>query len=163
MRERERCSGLDQRSAQHEAMSGSSMCSCRLYSTLSTKDFVAAGSTRPQTRLMIISTKPSASSQRRGRMSCHACGHASVSFGFAGELVSPSAVRVARGSGALRLTGNAAAVPHTLHRSAYARARRAAMKERTHSSTKIRQRMLVADCTSAAILCPTAMPSTASW
>ncbi len=40
-----------------------------------------------------------------------------------------------------------------------ARERRAAINERTHSRTKIRHRMLVADCTSAAILCTESIPT----
>ena len=42
--------------------------------TLSTKYFVDAGSTRPQTRLMAISTKPSASKPRRGLISAQTSG-----------------------------------------------------------------------------------------
>src|ERR1700759_169774 len=69
-------------------MMGSRRLPLWLVSTPSTKGFEAAGKARPQKRLMIISTKPSASSPRRGRISRHACGHASTSLGLGGGLAS---------------------------------------------------------------------------
>src|SRR5271166_3982143 len=43
---------------------------------LSTRNFVDAGSTNPETRLITIRTKPIANSPRRGRISCQISGSA---------------------------------------------------------------------------------------
>src|ERR1041385_2509600 len=47
---------------------------CFLVMTLSTRYFVEAGSTRPETRLMAISPKPSASRPRRGFINAQTSG-----------------------------------------------------------------------------------------
>ena len=43
---------------------------------LSTRNFVDAGNTRPDTRLITISTNPIASNPRRGRINCQISGSA---------------------------------------------------------------------------------------
>src|SRR5207253_1336569 len=53
---------------------------CRRRMTLSTKYFVEAGSTSPETRLMAISTKPSARSPRRGFISAQTWGRSFHAF-----------------------------------------------------------------------------------
>src|SRR5712664_3463675 len=53
---------------------------CRLPITLSMKYFVEAGSTSPQTRFTAMSTKPSASRPRRGRISAQISGSAFQTF-----------------------------------------------------------------------------------
>src|ERR1700720_489931 len=60
-------------------------CTCRLRMTLSTKYLVEAGSTNPATRFTAISTKPTASSPRRGLISAQTSGrffHAFLRFCF---------------------------------------------------------------------------------
>jgi hypothetical protein len=47
---------------------------CRLTKTLSTRNLVDAGRTRPETRLMTIKTKPNASSHLRGLISVQISG-----------------------------------------------------------------------------------------
>src|ERR1700733_3593467 len=112
------------------AMIGSSILPLWLVSTPSTKGFDAAGNARPQKRLMIIRTKPTASSLRRGRISRHACGHASASFGLAGALVSPARLalrtEVLRSALLAKLLGRILCIDGL-----QARERRAAINERT--------------------------------
>src|SRR6266700_6117000 len=71
---------------------------CRLPMTLSTKYFVDAGSTNPETRLMAMSTKPNASSPRLGLTKAQTSGrffHAFVRFSLLeGDLASFSVAMI---------------------------------------------------------------------
>src|SRR6266851_4948190 len=71
---------------------------CRLPMTLSTKYFVDAGSTNPETRLMAMSTKPNASSPRLGLTKAQTSGrffHAFLRFSLLeGELASFSVAMI---------------------------------------------------------------------
>ena len=71
----------------------------------------------------------------------------------------PGAIGVAHRRGALCLARRSCWDACFARSGPQARERRAAINERTHSSTKIRHRMLVADCTSAAILCTESIPT----
>src|SRR5258707_4513945 len=68
--------------------------------TLSTRYFVEAGSTNPDSRLMAMSTKPSASSPRLGFISAQTSGrffHAFLRFSLlAGDLEAVSVVMIGR-------------------------------------------------------------------
>src|SRR5712692_1667626 len=64
---------------------GVSRLTCRWVMTLSTRYFVEAGSTSPETRLTAISTNPIASSPRRGLINAQTSGrffHAFLRFSF---------------------------------------------------------------------------------
>src|SRR5260370_9405105 len=73
---------------------GVSSWTCRLPITLSTRYFVVAGKTNPESRLMAISTKPSAKSPRLGFISAQTSGrffHAFLRFSpLAGDLAAVS-------------------------------------------------------------------------
>src|SRR6266436_5932165 len=75
---------------------GVSSPTCLWSTTLSTKYFMEPGSTKPETRLMAISTKPSARSPRRGLISAQTSGrffHAFLRFSvLAGDLNGVSVV-----------------------------------------------------------------------
>ena len=69
LRERERSDALDERRGQHgQHQRRQQLRLCCLPMTSSIRNLVEYGSTRPLSRLMTISTKPSASSLRRGRI-----------------------------------------------------------------------------------------------
>src|SRR6266568_2286176 len=80
---------------------------CRLPMTLSTKYFVDAGSTNPETRLMAMSTKPNASSPRLGLTKAQTSGrffHAFLRFSLLeGDLASFSVAMISEVDFALAL------------------------------------------------------------
>src|ERR1700744_6450949 len=57
---------------------------CFFVTTLSRKYFVEAGRINPETRLIVISSKPSARTPRRGWIIAQTSGNAFHTFGFAG-------------------------------------------------------------------------------